>query len=780
MDDIYIFQAILYSTGDIAFRYDYLNSYGVVGPDTGTDNPVNIVNTVGISNYNATAFWLTNTPLIVGIGKTPTAFYQCADAFRGNYSAGTITGGAWSEIAHIESMVFDSRTANPIWQRIEYDCTGDANNQLVISTRSGNTPLPELGGWTGWVPAATVTAPGNTSLSSTDRYIQYRVGFEKNNNAGTATLSEIRFVHGGISIEEIIANTPDGVSQGQTNIPVEVKIRNFYSDTVDLQSVELTFSLGNHTQVRTSPGLPTSIAAGDTISVFFNVDVDANSPVGTATVDARATATVTLPALTFYDGDAQSPHQWWIRSKAQLVIDQVETEESFVNKGQTDLFVRMYVSNTGETPFTLTAADLTFTLGLYNPPTVLQSPALGAVIPPLSSFIATFTVNIDPLSPSGVAIIGGTASGTNTFSGAVTEDLVASITDSWTIQNPSELVLEEVVASETVYRGQTNTPVFLRVSNGGEATARWQSSSIIPYLSLGLYDAEYPITPFEILIPGGFEATARYGVDISPISPVGTSIVDASVSGRDYNTGFPVGWTNALIPTEWTILAEKINTFKDAAHSQNSVSFNRPTAGSLTIYAKAENLNPYGEFVIRWLDPSNNIIAASPPLTSDASGTLSHQMDITSASPYGNYKIRVTNPINTIISCENQFEVVSPAVLTATFSMPLQVSVGQPFTASFTFINSGGAVVSSAYVSDPLQFFGPGTALQTSAQPPLTDVDGNSQATVTYNFTAQSAGNFSASGTAYGFDANSGQFLTSPAVTSNICLIQTPPALSVF
>ncbi|HPT45516.1 MAG TPA: hypothetical protein PLM07_06425 [Candidatus Rifleibacterium sp.] len=789
-DDIYTFQTVLYRSGDIANRYSYLSPLGLDRAAGGTDQPVNssINHTVGISYPDDTGVtaanrrWLINTPLRVGTNKSPTAFYQYMDAMT--VTPGAISGGAvgtWVTVSHIESMVFDSRSTKPKWQRVEYDCSGDANNRLLISTRTGATPLPD-GSWTAWTADTVAVVPtGNIPLTDTNRYIQYRCQFQRNNNAGTLPrLNEVRFFHGGISIEEIKANTPNGVSQGQNGIPVEVTIKNFYSAPVDLQSVELTFSLGNHTQVLTGPAMPTSIAAGDTASVFFTVNVNANSPVGTATVDARATATVTLPVLTFYDGDAQTPHKWWIRTKSQLVIDQVETEESFVNKGQTDLFVRMHVSNTGETPFALTAAGLIFTLGLYNPPTILQSPALGTVIPPLSSFIATFTVNVDPLSPSGVAIIGGTASGTNTFSGALTEDMLAAITDSWTIQNPSELVLEEVVASDTVYRGQTDTPVFLQVSNGGEATARWQSSSIILYLNLGLYDAEYPITPFEILIPGGFEATARYGVDISPISPVGTSIVDASVSGQDFNTGFAISWTNALVPTQWTILAEKINTFKDAAHSQNSISFNRPTAGSLTIYAKAENLNPYGEFVIRWLNPSGTIIAASPPLTADASGTISHQMDITSASPYGNYKIRVTNPINTIISCENQFEVVSPAVLTAAFSMPSQVSVGQPFTASFTFINSGGAVVSSAYVSNPLQFFGPGTALQTSGQPALTDVTGNNQATVTYNFTAQAAGNFSASGTAYGFDANSGKFLTSPAVTSNVCLIQNPPVVETF
>jgi hypothetical protein len=102
----------------------------------------------------------------------------------------------------------------------------------------------------------------------------------------------------------------------------------------------------------------------------------------------------------------------------------------------------MLIANLGETPFTFDSADLTFTLGLYNPPTMLQSPAFGTVIPELSEFIATFTVNIDPLSPSGVAIIDGIASGTSTFSGLVTSDVVASITDSWTIQNPAQMVLE--------------------------------------------------------------------------------------------------------------------------------------------------------------------------------------------------------------------------------------------------------------------------------------------------------------------------------------------------
>lgn len=779
VDDIYIVQAVLYSTGDIALRYDVLSPRGVIGPG-GTDSPVNTVNTVGISN-NDNARYMVNTPLAIGIGKTPTAFYQCMDAFRGNYVVGAITGGnigTWVDVAHFESMVFDSRAANPTWQQIQYDCVGGANGRVVISTRNGPTPLPELGGWTGWVDAATTDVSGSAPIAGNQRYLQYRLRIQRNGNGVLPVVSEIRLVHGGISIEEITAITPDGVSQGQAGIPVEVKIRNFYSAPVNLESVQLAFSSGTHTQILTGPVLPVPVAAGDVTSVFFNVDVDINSPVGTATIQALATATVVAPALTFFDADAQYPHEWLIKRKAELVITQVETVPTHVNKGQSGIPVRMFIANNGETPCAFDGATLTFSLGNYVQS--LQSPVLGTIIPPLSSIIATFAVDVQLISPSGVATIGGTASGTNTFSGASTGDAIASITDSWTLQNPAQLVLEEVIASASVFRGQTNTPVLLRVSNPGEATAVWKSSDIISYFSLGTYDDVYSVSVFDILLPGGLEAVARYGVDISPLSATGTSVVDADISGVDQNVGFPVGWTNALIPTQWTILAEKINTYKDPVFTLPSTSFNRPAAGFEMVYVFAEDALPFGEFVVRWLDPSDVEVVVSPVLTADASGSLAHELALTPALPAGLWKVQVTNPINTYMVCENQFEVVSPAVLGASFTMPLKVSLGQPFIASLTFINSGGADVDSAYPSS-LDFFGPGAgSLISGPSPAVVNVSGNDQATVTYSFVAQTVGNFSASATVYGFDSNSGAFLSSPSTTSNVCVIQSPPLIDTF
>ena len=162
-------------------------------------------------------------------------------------TTGAISGGGagtWVTVGHIESMVFDSRAAKPIWQRMEYDCAANANNRLLLSTRSGSTPLPD-GSWTAWQPDTTAVSPtGNIALSDTNRYVQYRCLFQRNNNIGALPrLDEIRFFHGGISIEEVKANTPDGVSQGQSGIPVEVTIRNFYTAPVNLDSVELTFLL---------------------------------------------------------------------------------------------------------------------------------------------------------------------------------------------------------------------------------------------------------------------------------------------------------------------------------------------------------------------------------------------------------------------------------------------------------------------------------------------------------------------------------------------------------
>lgn len=777
LDDIYMFQTFLYQSGDITHRYEYLTYQGLWTQGT-WDNPVNIThNTVGIShNNNADYFW--STPLREGIGQTPTSFFQYKNAV--NFSVGPTedTGNPARGFAgHIDSHIFDSRAATPNWLTMEYQVTANGG-RFNFLLRSGPTPEPD-GSWTAWSQVVTeATANGSVAVPAANnhRFIQYRCVFIKDNTGATPTLNRVNFFCRGLEIVRVTANTPDGVSQGQDGIPVRVAIRNFHSADISLNSIALNYSLGTYTQTLNSPALPSTITPGDEVEFEFLVNVDANSPVGTATVDALATGT--SGGLTFNDSDADIPHIWLVRKKAELTISQIDATPPTVNKGQTVL-VRMLINNTGGTPLIFDTASLTFSLGLYNPVT-LNSPAAGFVVPDGGSMIATFSVTVRNDSPSGVAVLDGRASGRNQLSNKITSSTAALITDSWIVQNPAQLVINSVVASDTVYRGQTNIPVFITVSNIGEALAIWETSILLPFFTLGTYDAETAKTLFPIDVFGGLNALAEYWINIAENSATGTSVVDAGIDGIDANTLTPIFANNAIFPSEWTIIGEKIKNFKDPALLFESTSFNRPTAGTLDIFARADDLAPLKEFTVRWYQPDGTQFDfSSPPLTSDASGTISHQIAIDNSVPFGLWTVKLTNPLNTFVACQNFFEVVSPANIQAKIDLPARVSVGQVFNASTTITNIGGAVVKTC---EPGNFIktGPGNANLTSGPlPVIQDIAGNSAATYTYQWQATTAGNFSISGNASGYDGNSDDLIRTATVTSNICLVQTPPNLLV-
>ncbi|HEY9069834.1 MAG TPA: hypothetical protein VIV61_06220 [Candidatus Ozemobacteraceae bacterium] len=781
--DIYIHQAVLYARGDIALRYEYLSPGALFDDGLGTDNGLNdtIHHTSGITRMNGSNY-LWSTPLTVGIGKAPTSFFQYKNAV--DFTTGTPedAGTGWGFAGHFDSTVFDSRSGTPNWDRLLYDITA-GGGRFSFYTRSGSTPVPDQT-WSAWQALALNVntdnvSPGTPIPSPDSRFLQYRCVFQKAAAGNTPTLNKVSISCGSLKIERVYANTPDGVSQGQTGIPVSVRIKNDTPVAISLSDLKLSFSLGSYTQVLSSPILSGSIPSGVASDATFTVDIWPDSPVGTATIQALATGTG--GGFTYADLDADQPHVWRVRSKAALQITAVDTTPVFVNKGQ-DVKIRMMISNTGESGFTFTGATMTFTLGTYT--RILESPSPGYCLDGLSSMIATFLITIRPESPSGVAIIDGTASGTNVFSGEIIGDAHSDILDSWTIQNPSEFILESVIASSLVYRGQVNIPVTLRVRNMGEAMARWETSALLPYFTLGNYDAVYPRNlpkpGSAIELYGGLATSAIYGVDINPLSVTGSSSVDARVAGTDSNTNDPIDDEYALYPATWTIVAEKIKTYRDPACQYVWNSFNRPEgAATRIVYAKAESLAPWKEFVIRWYDPNGiEVASTAPPLTSDASGTITHQYVLTKDSLYGIWAVRVTNPLNTITSCENNFEVVTPASLTVALSMPPKVSVGQSFNASMTFFDIGGADITSAEPYPPTTG-GTGGATFVGGHSPLThNISSGNAATFSWLLTANAAGTFIATASGFGYDANSEARLTSASSTC-ICLIQTPPALTI-
>lgn len=774
-DDIYIFQTVLYRSGDIAHRYEFLSPRATLG-GAGSDPIVNLHNTAGISANDNTAprRFMQNTPLQIGIGQTPTSFFQSMDAFRGFVSVGSIEGpvGGMVAVAEIQSMVFDSTTTTPKWESLEYLCDGGTNGQIGFFVRTGPTPLPELGGWSNWTHVATATADGSTALSIADqRYIQHRCLFLRNSASGDLpVVSEVKFICRGFSIESVEADTPEGVSQGQSGIPVRVTYKNLHNADISINSTELIFSLGSYTATIDEPTLPFTLPMGGTVVATFLVDVWPESPTGTATI--HATAIGTEGALVFSDLDADSPHEWWVRSKPSLEIAMTDSNFSFVNKGQNNVPIELTLKNNGETPLLLTGASFSYKLGFYEQ-ILLPPNGIGTIIGGGQTIIATVSVNVLASSPSGVEILDAVATGTSTFSGVVFSATTATIKDLWKIESPAQLSLDEIIASATVYRGQTGVPVYLDVTNTGEAKAFWDSTTL--YFTLGTYDSVYPVDSMPKEVLGGFTSRGKYGVDISPLSATGTSGINGKVDGRDSTTLANIVASGAIFPATWTIQAERVNTFKDASFLYPSASFNRPFGmDTVNIFAQGKNLAPLKEFVVRWYDDSGTQVAYSnPPITADASGTLSHSFTLTGAMPYGNWQVRITNPVNTITMCTSNFQVVSGADPTIRVKLPDRATTGQVFDVQVQVTNNGGAAIRSA-TPNALSKAGTGNANQlTGPIPALQDIPGNSTATFSYTFSAATVGTFQINASLSGFDANSDEPLLTATTTSYVDLPTT-------
>jgi len=782
-DDIYIHQTVAYRYGDIALRYEYLSPGALWDDGLTTDNGVNDrENTAGISNNdNSNYFW--TTPLIAGIGKTPTSFFQYKNAVSSSLGATedavSVAGAGFGWAGRFESHIFDSRMATPEWQNIITNVTA-GGGRIYIFVRTGSTPEPDSS-WSSWSLAVSnaIGGPQTTALSvAKQRFIQYRCEFFKDATADAPVLNRVEFKCRGLEITKV-TDAPIQVSQGQDNIPIKVAVKNYDSVSASLTDLTPTFSLGNYTLSGPSPSLPDTINAGVEKEYIFNVNVADNSLTGTATIDANATATI---GTQFSDLDADVKDYWEVLRKAELSIAQIDALPLTVTKGQT-VTVWMTIDNTGGTPFEIATASLNIKPGSYT--VTLDPSVIGTIVAPGMSFPAKFTVKIELDSDSGVATLNGAATGTNVLSLKETGTGTAIIQDTWTVQNPPELVIQSVVASDTVYRGQTGIPVFLNIINVGEALAYWNSSKL--WFSWGSYDDPPEAkNSFPIDVYGGLSSIAEYWVNVREDSATGTSDVDASIIFTDSNSGdvYDDPLFRALFPASWLIIGEKIKVYKDSAMLFESASFNLPAAGlDVDVYARAFDLAYYREYVVRWYRPDGSEYAVTtPPKTSDDIGAVSHQISIDSTpSNMGSWRVKVTNPLNTHTACENVFQIVSPASPAIHISLPAKVSVGQTFNASATIINSGGAVLKNAY---PGVLLTGGTgAASLVVIPDSTDkrnIEGNGAATFSYQLHADTAGaGFTLRGAGYGLDGNSDEFLTAATYTSNPCIIQTPPLLTV-
>lgn len=605
-------------------------------------------------------------------------------------------------------------------------------------------------------------------------------------------------------------DTPfDKVNKGQGGIPVQMLLTNnapqvplIVNDTV------LNFSLGQYTidpeftinpadqglfgvyynTVTTNP--PPFPQQGDfsRVDSVVNFNWAAASPVpgiiGTDYFAVRWSGYV-IPTFTepyiFYPFTDDGTRLW---VNGQLVVDnwvnstseRVSKTVNLVAGVPVEIILEMYdrISNS--------RAELRWespsTLKNIIPASQLR-PAYIPVIHGGQSLLVNYTVAVQPNSPSGVVYINGTASGTNAWvPGLRTEANSALIIDSWVIQAPAELAIGQIKVPPLVYRGQANVPVEVEILNIGEADA--EVASIPLSFTLGSYAEIIPGETMPVTVTGGESRFIKVLVSILEDTATGTSWIDAEVSGNDANTGAAISATGAAIPGEWTILAEKILTYKDPSFLYPSTAFVKPAFGQTGVYALAENLVALKEYAIRWYDASDNEITSATTIGfSDPSGTLAAEWRILPSFDYGVYTVKITNPVNTYSPSQTSFRIVTSASASALLMLPEKVSIGQTFTGNLEITNLGGADA-TGMVPTSLVTTGPGTAnLLSGPTPASLEVPGGTTATITYNFNATGQGNFMLAAGANGFDASSDATIAAASVDSNICLIQTPALTSI-
>ena len=472
---------------------------------------------------------------------------------------------------------------------------------------------------------------------------------------------------------------------------------------------------------------------------------------------------------------------------AKLVISKVETVPTTVTIGQSGIPVKAYVVNTGYSPLKLSEIDLYFSdpaIGLYNK--TLQT-GLPITLAGGASTTITFAVDILEGSIPDTDSIDAAATGTNiqltpprTLSAPT-----ALATDSWLIRSPANLVVQKINTPATVYRAQKDVSVAVEVINEGNknAAAYWDSTSF--KFNLGSYENIRLVDTLPVAVYPGLPVTVHYLVDVSPLSATGTCVIDADITFRDVNLLTPsINYDGATEPGTWLVVAGVMKTYqgppKFPSYIIESGSFNQ---GSTIVYARTENLQPLTEQRFRWYKQGNPVPfrVTDPPLTTDEAGVMTDQFSLDTVPPAqqpGQWRVIATRVTNDTPLAEKIFYVVTPAAISIQHQLPATVTLHQTFTATSTIINSGGAAVTDSY-PDTLTLLTGNAALTDGPTPETSAIAGMGQTTFNWQFTATNVGSFDFEGAGYGYDLNDSTELTAATQTSNPCLIQSQPVLSI-
>ncbi|MGD9486645.1 MAG: hypothetical protein AB7W47_01360 [Calditrichaceae bacterium] len=465
-----------------------------------------------------------------------------------------------TQIAHVnpeDSLVSQGQAKIPVSVTIKN------NGGTSVSINNLNL-VAKIGLYSHKWPALPIPLAGHSEITITDSVLVQTnsatghdtlyasVGYQNNYSGKSSNLTSATFmaweVTGKPLVEIIsVSAVKDFVSQGQTAVNVNVRVKNVGTSPARVETLALNYKNGNgnYTFNPVSPVLPRTIDSG--LSQVFTVPVNVNfdAQTGPDTMYASINLTELLSQQNFDITDTTVTDTWQVQQRPQVVIDSVTVTPQLVSTSQTNLRATVYMRNAAGT-YRADAQVDSVRLKLMTSGAVERndlftitrnsSPSIPLILKPGSS--TRFDYNLATLGStlSDNYSVDGYTGTRDINDGMLTIQDGAVVPGSLTVEQAALLAVNSVAINpDTLSQGQSHGRLSISVTNSGEADAVINSNqlSVSPPINLGPVLISHS-TPFNLA--GGITDTLIYSLVI-PSGYTGTVGVNNTIFGKDSNSG---------------------------------------------------------------------------------------------------------------------------------------------------------------------------------------------------------------------------------------------------
>ncbi len=279
-------------------------------------------------------------------------------------------------------------------------------------------------------------------------------------------------------------------------------------------------------------------------------------------------------------------------------------------------------------------------------------------------------------------------------------------------------------------------------------------------------EPDNPLLGVEEQVPLTPTIKVYFEVDVADTAVEGDDIVDGVAYGTEGNTQQTISDNHATLPLEWYIRGQDFKIYSNAFYASPKDTFNTGE----TVYGKGTGYEPNVPCLIKWFDPSLNVILSSV-IYPDPSGNIYCSRIMQGSDTTGKWKITITNVSESKVFAETTFNLNSPAQLVSEIILPDHVISGQEFQIIHR-VNNAGQTRAIGVSSSALTSIGGGSVTSLDGPVPSSiSVAGGGSAEFVWTAVAGNQGQLSYRANSTGTVEGTSNSVSSVAVTSNVCKI---------